>query len=534
MNKVYLFLMFFLLCGCNPQEGKFVSFPVVGYIHLENSILEISEIITDLEVPWDINASIKSKIWFTQIKGSVHVLDLQTGNQEEVFQIPDIIAKKSYGLLGMAIHPEKHFIFLHYTFGFTNEAKEEQIFSRLVRFNLDGQNLSQKLILLDSLPGATYHNGSRIVISHDDKLFFSLGDVGQTESVMDEAFAGGKIHRLNLDGSIPEDNPIEGNSTWAKGLRNTQGLTFGKNGNLYGSDHGPATDDEINLLIKGGNYGWPEIHGYIDQEKEKAYAAKHALIEPLKAWTPTIATAGLAYYGSDEIPEWENMLILASLKGMSLRILHLDSKGKQILSEDIFLQKTFGRIRAIAVAADGSIYFTTSNRDWHPRFQPWMYIDLPEDPDRVLRIRKLQASEHPIEGLPIFEKDENPITLLDENWNYEVPQELEMGAILYSTHCLVCHSPEGKGGDGLIPPISQTDWVTGDKGRLIRLMLKGLSGPIEVNGHTYNQEMPAFDFLNDVEIAELLTFIRNEFGNKAGAVIAGEVFEERKSLKSKP
>lgn len=531
MNKAYLFLLFIYLYSCKPKQETSSVFPAVGYIQLEDSILEISEIITGLQVPWDINASIEGEIWFTQVKGTVHVLELSSGNQKEVYEIPDIVAKKSYGLLGMALHPEKRLLFLHYTFALTKETKEEQIFSRLVRFNLDRQNLSQKLILLDSLPGATYHNGSRIVISHDDKLYFSLGDVGRTESVMDDTFAGGKVHRLNLDGSIPEDNPIEGSSIWAKGLRNTQGLTFGKNGNLYGSDHGPATDDEINLLIKGGNYGWPEIHGYIDQEKEKAYAAKHALIEPLKAWTPTIATAGLAYYGSDEIPEWENTLILASLKGMSLRILHLDSKGKQILSEDIFLQKTFGRIRAIAVAADGSVYFTTSNRDWHPRYQPWMYNDLPETPDRILRIRKLEASEKPIEDLPVFRKEEEPLPLLDENWDFEVPKELESGAILYRTHCLVCHSPEGKGAEGFIPPLSQTDWVTGDKGRLIRLMLKGLSGPIEVNGQTYNQEMPAFDFLNDVEIAELLTFIRNEFGNKADAVIAGEVFEERKSLK---
>lgn len=531
MNKAFLFLFFIYFFSCKPKQEKFPAFPVVGYIQLENSILEISEIGNGLQVPWDISTSIENEIWFTQVNGSVHVLDLTSGSQKVVYQVPDLVAKKSYGLLGMAVHAKKKLLFLHYTFALTKETQEEKIFSRLVSFNLDGQNPSKKRVLLDSLPGATYHNGSRIVISNDDKLYFSLGDVGKTESVMDDAFPGGKIHRLNLDGSIPEDNPIKGSSIWAKGLRNTQGLTFGKNGNLYGSDHGPATDDEINLLIKGGNYGWPEVHGYIDQEKEKEYAEKHAIIEPLKAWTPTIATAGLAYYGSNEIPEWENSLLLASLKGRSFRILHLDSIGKQILSEDIFLQKTFGRIRTIAVAADGSIYFSTSNRDWHPRYQPWMYNDLPEEMDRILRLRILQTSEKPIEGLPFFKKEAKQIPLMDENWNFEVPQEMELGANLYSTHCLVCHGPDGKGAEGLIPPLSQTTWVTGDKGRLIRLMLTGLSGPIEVNGKTYNQEMPSFDFLNDVEMAELLSFIRNEFGNKADAIIAGEVFEERKSIK---
>ncbi|RZS97276.1 PQQ-dependent sugar dehydrogenase [Cecembia calidifontis] len=507
------------------------DFPVVGYIQLDNSLLEISEIVNGLEVPWDIETAEDGKLWFTQINGTLHLLDLKTGRQKMIYQVPGLIAKKSYGLLGMAVHPEKKWVFLHYTFAKEQGGLDEEIFSRLERYTFNGQTLGQAKIILDSLPGATYHNGSRIAISEDGKLYFSLGDVGKVDLVLDDAFAGGKIHRLNLDGSIPEDNPIPGSSVWAKGLRNSQGLAFGKNGKLYGSDHGAITDDEINLLTKGGNYGWPEVHGYIDQEKEKLYASNYSTKEPLIAWTPTIAAAGLAFYHTAQIPEWENSLLLATMKGMSIRILHLDETGNQILSEDIFLQKSLGRIRDIAVASDGSIYFSTSNRDWHPRFQPWMYDGLPEGPDRILRIRKMGNNEKPIHGLPVFKKESEAIALMDENWNYGINQELESGAKLYNTHCLVCHGPEGKGSEDLIPPISETDWVVGDKGRLIRLMLAGLSGKIEVNGKQYNQEMPAFDHLTDRELADILTFLRNHFGNKASAVIPGEVYEERKGLR---
>jgi mono/diheme cytochrome c family protein len=219
------------------------------------------------------------------------------------------------------------------------------------------------------------------------------------------------------------------------------------------------------------------------------------------------------------------------MKGRSLRVLQLDDDGQSIAKESIFLQKHFGRIRDIAVAPNGDVFFSTSNRDWHPRFQPWMYDGLPEGPDRILRIRKVKKGQKNNPSLPIYQEEAEPIPLMDENWSFKVSEELEAGAKLYAQYCLTCHGPEGKGAEDLIPPLSQTDWVTGDKGRLIRIMLMGLSGEITVNGQIYNQEMPAYDYLSDTEIADLLTFIRNEFGNKASAVIPGEIYEERKGLK---
>ena len=531
--KYHLLIAFLILLfnSCNSPKDEDASFPLIGYIQLENTLLELSEVVTGLEVPWDIEAGIAGKLWFTQVSGSIHLLDLKTGEQKDIFQVPDLIAKKSYGLLGMTLHTKEPWVFLHYTFAIQKAGHEEEIRSRLVRYEFNGETLSNPKILLDSLPGATFHNGSRMAISKDNTLFFSLGDVGKVDFAQDKDFLGGKILRINLDGSIPEDNPFPENPVWAMGLRNTQGMAFGRKNQLYGTDHGPLNDDEVNLILKEGNYGWPDIQGFVNLEKEKDYASQVSIIEPLIAWTPTIAVAGLVYYGFSDIPEWTNSLLMATMKGRSIRILHLNDDGNKIEKERIFLQKHFGRIRDIALASNGDIFFSTSNRDWHPRFQPWMYDGLPEGPDRIIRIRKIKKDQKINPSLPIYKEDQEPIPLMDENWSFNVPEELEEGAKLYTQYCLTCHGPDGKGAEGLIPPLSQTDWVTGDKGRLIRIMLSGLSGEIAVNGEKYNQEMPAYDYLSDEEIADLLTFIRNDLGNKSSAIITGEVYEERQGLK---
>ncbi|PRY85133.1 PQQ-dependent sugar dehydrogenase [Mongoliibacter ruber] len=530
MNRILIFVCSISILACSMPEKEGLGHKVIGYIQLENSILEITEVIDSLTVPWDIETARSGELWFTEVAGNVYRYDLETGEKKHVLTVSDILAKKSYGLLGMTVHPEKNYVFIHYTFAIPREGMDEKVSSRLVRYEIGKDTLTNPRILLDSLPGATFHNGSRLVIGSDDKLYFSLGDVGKTDRTQDLDFLGGKVLRIELDGGIPEDNPYPKNPVWAMGLRNTQGLVFGKNNQLYGSDHGPLNDDEVNLLVKGGNYGWPDVQGFADSEEEKTYQKEHQTIDPLKAWTPTIATAGISYLKKGIIPEWDNSLLLVSMKGMSLRVLHLNDEGTAITEEGIYLQKYFGRLRDVSIAENGDIFISTSNRDWHPRFQPWMYPELPEGPDKILKIRILQAENAINHILPIFQKEKETMVLMDENWSFEVSEDLEKGAQLYTQHCLTCHGPDGKGAEGLIPPLAATEWVTGDKGRLIRVMLQGLSEEITVNGLDYHQEMPSYRHLSDEEIAEILTFIRNSFGNNAGAVIPGEVFEERKAL----
>lgn len=522
-------LICLFVISCNDQYSN--TGTPLAYLELEHSTLILEEVADSLGVPWDVDASIPGKLWFTEQSGAVYRMDLESLRKQKVFQVPNLLYKKSYGLLGMAVQPGESSVFLHYTFQSNEDNLQEEVQSRLVRYSFEGDTLINPEILLDSLPGNTYHNGSRLVISPDGKLFFSLGDTGRPDRAQDDDILSGKIMRLNLDGSIPEDNPIPGSPIWTRGHRNPQGLVFSDDGIFYSTEHGPNNDDEVNLIEKNRNYGWPNVQGFCDEGVEQTYCAENQIKEPLEAWTPTIAIAGLAYVNNPSIPEWEKSLVAANMKGRALRVLNLSADGQLITQEHIYFQKYFGRIRDVSASPDGSLYFSTSNTDWHPRFQPWMYDKLPNGRDRIIRIRDLEDGEEINESLPVLRENPEPLDLLSENWNQQVDeQEFASGQKLYVQHCQTCHGPDGQGSADMYPPLTETEWVTGGKARLIRTVLLGLSDPIEVNGETYNQEMPAFQQLSDKEIADILSYIRNSFGNSSDAVIPGEVFEERKTI----
>lgn len=536
---LFLLVLGFIRCqSTRPQESRFAEEEYLAHLQLDSSVLIVTEVTGDLEVPWEITYGADGWLWFTEQKGTVTRLHPETGEKQVLLQLPDVHYIKSRGLLGMALHPDlkqEPYVYLHYTFAFETANKIEEIQSRVVRYTYQQDTLTDPKILLDSIPGKTFHNGSRLTITPDRKLLFAMGDIGETELTQDINYLAGKILRMNLDGSVPEDNPFAGNLVWSWGHRNPQGLVYAANGKLYSSEHGPNNDDEINLIKKGRNYGWPHVEGYADRGQEKTYSQDSSIVEPLIAWTPTIAVAGLDYYPYDVIPEWKNSLLLVNLKGQALRVLDLNEAGDAIIQEHIFFQKYFGRMRDLCVAPDGDIYLATSNQDWHPRLQPFMYDSLPQGGDRIIRLQKasqamlaqLQNMDQTVALAEAPEAAEMPV----ETWDFEpTDQELAAGQALYMQHCASCHRPDGEGVEELIPPLAQTEWVTGDKGRLIQVLLHGLSEPIEVNGVTYEQEMPAFATLSDEELADILTYIRQSFGNDAGAVIPGEVYEERKNI----
>jgi mono/diheme cytochrome c family protein len=238
---------------------------------------------------------------------------------------------------------------------------------------------------------------------------------------------------------------------------------------------------------------------------------------------------------NNAIPEWNNSLILVNLKGRAMRVLELNEEGDTVTQERIYFQNYFGRMRDLTIAPNGDIYLATSNRDWHPRLQPFLYDTLPEGPDRIIRLQKatpaMLAQLRDIPNPVPLTEDPEPLPLLTEDWVYEATDDkLAMGERLYIIHCASCHRPDGEGIPELVPPISHSEWVTGDKGRLIQVLLQGLSEPITVRGETYEQEMPPFSVLSDEELASIITYIRQNFGNNAGAIIAGEVYEERKGI----
>ncbi len=332
-------------------------------LKLDSTELTVQVITENLDTPWEILWGPDDNIWMTERKGLVSRVDPVSGNVKILLDIIDVVDEGSEnGLLGMVLHPnfmhpDSQFVYLVYTY-YGNAPTE-----RLVRYTYETDTLVDEMVLLDNIPGGYYHIGSRVIILPDRTILMSTGDVGSASYALDTAKFHGKFLRINLDGSVPGDNPIPGSYVWSLGHRNPQGLVQAPNGIIYSSEHGPSNDDEINIIKELGNYGWPEVHGFCDLPAEQAYCADNNAIEPLIAWTPTIATCGLDYYGHDAIPEWKNSLLLASLKADDLRVLELNQTGDSITLEEIFFDNEYGRLRDVCVSPDGDIYFATSNQD---------------------------------------------------------------------------------------------------------------------------------------------------------------------------
>ena len=317
-----------------------------------------------LNYPWEILWGPDNYIWFTQREGTVNRMNPATGEVTLVAKIDDVASTTDFnGLLGMVLHPQfssNPYVYVVYNyFGTTGDYLE-----KIVRFTYNGTTLTSPMILVDSIVGKEggdfIHNGSRLAIGADMKLYATTGDDNRRFVFPQNIkFLNGKILRVNLDGSIPADNPY-GNAVWAIGQRNPQGLVFAK-GKLYSSMHGQDTADEINIIVKGGNYGWPYVQGACDLPEEQLFCSQHNVIAPIKEWTPTIAPSGLDYYDKDSIAVFNNSLLLAVLKDEKLTQLKLNAAGTAIVGERDFFKGRYGRMRDIAIAPTGEVYICTDN-----------------------------------------------------------------------------------------------------------------------------------------------------------------------------
>lgn len=322
---------------------------------------------SQLNYPWEILWGPDNYIWFTEREGRVSRMNPSTGEVTPVATIADVATTTNYnGLMGMALHPQfetNPYVYVVYNY----LAPSDTMFEKVVRFMYNGKTLVSPTILVDSIIGKKngnyIHNGARLVISPDMKLYISTADANHRFLLpQNRNSLNGKILRVNLDGSIPADNPF-GNAVWSTGMRNPQGLVYASNGIMYSSMHGQETDDEINIIERKGNYGWPYIEGYVNQDsiREVRFANNYKTIEPIYAWSPTIAPSGMDYYDKDAIAEWKNSLLVAVLKDEKLLQLKLNASGTAVESETAFLDHQYGRLRDVAVAPNGDVYVCTDN-----------------------------------------------------------------------------------------------------------------------------------------------------------------------------
>lgn len=354
-GSMLLYLMILIITfGCDKKQEE------TNNNQITEKEIDTAVIISGLDTPWEILWGPDGYIWMTEREGIVSRVNAENGEKQELINIPVEQTGES-GLLGMALHPDfstQPYVYLVYTYNSLGSIKE-----RLSRFTYQQDKLVNEEVLIDNITGNNYHDGSRLLFGSDGKLYMTTGEAGNQPLAQDINSLNGKILRINADGSIPADNPNSGSYVWALGSRNAQGLDFGPGGILYESEHGPETDDEINIIEKGRNYGWPEVAGYCDKNDEKEFCESKNVKEPIEAYTPTLALAGIAYYGSDLIPQWKNSLIVTSLKAGRLLILHLSNDGKTVEKTTTFYNGTLGRLRDVCVSDDGRIFVSTSNKD---------------------------------------------------------------------------------------------------------------------------------------------------------------------------
>lgn len=492
----------------------------------DTAILSTNTIAAHLDVPWDMAWGPDNWIWFTEQSGAVSKVNPETGEQKLLLRIvPDVYRHRTMGLLCMTLHPDMKnfpFVFLNYIY-----MKGSELKSRWVRYTYDSNKLIEPLTLLE-LPADIGHNGSRIIFDADGKLLLATGDADHKNDAANSGNAqdlkslSGKVLRLNIDGTIPDDNPFPGSPVWALGFRVPQGIVYASNGKLYTAEHGNLADDEVNLIVKGGNYGYPNVSGVCDKPGEEDFCAEHNIIEPLMAWTPTIAPAGMDYYNNRAIPQWRNALLLTTLKGQSLRVLKLNDEGTVITEEKVYFEKQFGRLRDVCVSPDGDVYIATSNRDWNPA------KGFPsESDDRIIRV-SAQAKKSTTAASKDVQQVKKKTAPVASAASVRLP-----GKSLYESYCASCHKEDGTGVPGTFPPLKGSSRVAGNKSEVVKVILDGLSGPITVHGVRYDMEMPALSFLSDREVADIAEYVRVTFAGKHDKTSAEDVGKVRASLKGK-
>lgn len=307
----------------------------------------------NLSIPWDIVFLSNTDMLVAERTG---VLTYRTGEGIKAsIDVPDVLHTRGGegGLLGMVAHPNFHenkYLYLYLTSSQSEEVNASV--NTVVRYTYEGGVLTNKKIIVDAIPGSLYHNGGRIAFGPDGYLYITTGDARVPESAQDITSLAGKILRVTDEGGIPGDNPF-GTAVYSYGHRNPQGLTWDDAGNLWSTEHGRtnATQtgmDELNLVISGGNYGWPESEGD---------TVASGTIGPVihSGASATWAPGGAVFYNGS--------IFFGGLKGEALYEAVLNDARDDVVTLTTHLKQEYGRIRTTLVGPDGALYIMTSNKD---------------------------------------------------------------------------------------------------------------------------------------------------------------------------
>jgi glucose/arabinose dehydrogenase len=313
--------------------------------------LTVTTIASGLEIAWAMAFVPDGRLFFTERPGRLRVIAGGVLQAAPVTVLP-VNAEGEGGLLGVASDPgfaANGYLYVYYTY-----RVGAAIFNRVERLIVTGGTAARDRVLLEGIPGAVIHNGGRLKVGPDGMLYAANGDAGNPSLSQDLASLAGKIVRMTREGGIPSDNPFPGSYVYSLGHRNPQGLAWDASATLYATEHGPTSNDEVNRVFPGRNYGWPVIVG---RGGDPRY------VDPFYLFFPdTCAPSGATFVTGGMIPEWGGHLLFTCLRGVHLHRLQLAGPGSDVvIAAQRLYEGAYGRLRDAVVGPDGAVYVTTSN-----------------------------------------------------------------------------------------------------------------------------------------------------------------------------
>jgi glucose/arabinose dehydrogenase len=362
MLPLILSLFFFFSCSREPKQSQQESNSTPKENTTSNSKSDdytIEVFAENLSVPWSIVWTDKDRMFVNERPGRIRIIQNGKLQDAPLLEVKEISTGSEEGLMGLAIDPnysQNKYIYISYAYG------KGDLSIKVVRYKDNGNSLSDELVLIDKIPGAKNHAGCRLKFGPDGKLYITTGDATDRQIAQDLNNLGGKILRLNSDGTIPQDNPFPNSPVWTYGHRNPQGIDWYPGTNImYETEHGPSGfdgpggGDEVNVIVKGSNYGWPVV---------SHEGKKEGMVSPLLVYTPAEAPASGMFYKSGVISQFKNNFFFGCLRGRGImRVIVDENNPEKVVSFEKMKDVDFGRIREIAEGPDGAIYFSTSNKD---------------------------------------------------------------------------------------------------------------------------------------------------------------------------
>jgi glucose/arabinose dehydrogenase len=356
----------FIIEGLENPEDIQVETKPISNIYTSNGVtVKLDTIATGLNVPWGFAQLPNGNYLISDRDGKLYLVD-KNKNKTIIKNTPKALSEGQGGLLDIELHPNytsNGWVYLSYS-KFKKEKEETLTTTAIVRGKIVDSIFTEQKEIFEALPYTTtkHHYGSKIVFDNNGFLFFTVGERGKKDdfpqSIEND---NGKIHRLKDDGTIPEDNPFftkenSKKSIYSYGHRNPQGIIINKNtGVIWEHEHGPRGGDEINIIKKGANYGWPIISYGINYDGKPitSLRAKDGMEQPEVYWIPSIAPSGMCFVTSDKYPNWKGDLMVGSLRFNFLNRCII--KDNKIIDQEKVL-KNIGRIRNVEMGTDGYIY----------------------------------------------------------------------------------------------------------------------------------------------------------------------------------